>query len=382
METRRAAYIIFGSMAAIYLVIYLAFPHIGHGFVTAYVVQPIMWGGLIFFILKLPRLQAAGKWRLRQDLPKLALMIGGFQIFCLAIGGVFCGFGKSPYSFTPQGIFLNLLFVGMALVAMELSRAYIINSWGKRRTVLILALIALLFTMFNFSPSRFMGLGEPLQTVTFLGGDFVPLLAQNLLACFLAFLGGPIPAIAYRGVLQAFEWFCPVLPDLSWGLKALLGTIVPALGFLAVHGLSSGQLRIVRRERRVRGGSSMVSGTIAGIIILALLWFSLGLLPFWPAAVAGGSMNPALHLGDMVIATKVSPDAIKEGDIIEFRQGEMMVIHRVIDIEESEGSTQFITKGDANKNRDTDPVSPEQVKGRVMFAVPKVGWVTLILRSG
>lgn len=126
----------------------------------------------------------------------------------------------------------------------------------------------------------------------------------------------------------------------------------------------------------------MVSGTIAGIIILALLWFSLGLLPFWPAAVAGGSMNPALHLGDMVIATKVSPDAIKEGDIIEFRQGEMMVIHRVIDIEESEGSTQFITKGDANKNRDTDPVSPEQVKGRVMFAVPKVGWVTLILRSG
>ena len=382
METRRAAYIIFGSMAAIYLVIYLAFPHIGHGFVTAYVVQPIMWGGLIFFILKLPRLQAAGKWRLRQDLPKLALMIGGFQIFCLAIGGVFCGFGKSPYSFTPQGIFLNLLFVGMALVAMELSRAYIINSWGKRRTVLILALIALLFTMFNFSPSRFMGLGEPLQTVTFLGGDFVPLLAQNLLACFLAFLGGPIPAIAYRGVLQAFEWFCPVLPALSWGLKALLGTIVPALGFLAVHGLSSGQLRIVRRERRVRGGSSMVSGTIAGIIILALLWFSLGLLPFWPAAVAGGSMNPALHLGDMVIATKVSPDAIKEGDIIEFRQGEMMVIHRVIDIEESEGSTQFITKGDANKNRDTDPVSPEQVKGRVMFAVPKVGWVTLILRSG
>jgi len=58
------------------------------------------------------------------------------------------------------------------------------------------------------------------------------------------------------------------------------------------------------------------------------------------------------------------------------------VIHRVIDIQGSGDSKQFITKGDANDNPDIDPVSPEQVKGEVMFAVPKPGWVTLILRSG
>jgi len=382
METRRAGYIILGLIVAIYLVINLALPHIGHGFITTYVVQPMIWGLLIFFILRLPRLQPAGKWQLRQDLPKLALMIGGFQVFSLVIGGLFCGFGKSPYSFTPQGIFINLIFVGSALVAMELSRAYIINSFSKRHTILILALIALLFTMFGFSPARFMGLGEPLATVTFLGGDGIPLLAENLLACFLAFLGGPIPAIAYRGVLEAFEWFCPILPDLSWGIKALLGTIVPAVGFLAVQSLSSGRLRIARRERRVRGGSSIVGWTVAGIVVLALLWFSLGLLPFYPSTVAGGSMSPALNLGDMVIASKVSPDVIREGDIIEFRQGEVMVIHRVIEVQETEGSKFFITKGDANRVADMDPVSPKQVKGRVMLNVPKLGWVTLFFRSG
>lgn len=382
MAIRRVSYIILGLVVAIYLMTYLALPRIGHGFVTTYVVRPIMWGLLIFFILRLFRPQPAGKWGLRQDLVKLALMVGAFQVFCLAIGGVFCGFGKSPYSFTPQGIFLNLIFVGSALVAMELSRAYIINSLSKRHTILILALVALLYTVLNFSPFRFLGLGEPLGTVTFLGGDVIPLLAQNLLASFLVLLGGPMPAIAYRGVLAAFEWFCPILPDLSWGLKALLGTMVPALGFLAVHSLSSGQLRIVRRERRVRGESSIAGGTVAGIVVLALLWFSLGLLPFYPATVAGGSMSPALHLGDMVIASKATPDTIEEGDIIEFRQGEMRVIHRVIDIEESGDSKQFITKGDANDNPDIDPVSLEQVKGKVMFAVPKLGWVTLILRSG
>ena len=382
MEIRRAGYIILGLIVAIYLVINLALPHIGHGFITTYVVQPMIWGLLIFFILRLPRLQPAGKWQLRQDLPKLALMIGGFQVFSLVIGGLFCGFGKSPYSFTPQGIFINLIFVGSALVAMELSRAYIINSFSKRHTILILALIALLFTMFGFSPARFMGLGEPLATVTFLGGDGIPLLAENLLACLLALLGGPIPAIAYRGVLEAFEWFCPILPDLSWGIKALVGTIVPAVGFLAVQSLSSGQLRIARRERRVRGGSSIVGWTVAGIVVLALLWFSLGLLPFYPSAVAGGSMSPALNLGDMVIASKVSPDVIREGDIIEFRQGEVMVIHRVIEVQETEGSKFFITKGDANRVADMDPVSPKQVKGRVMLNVPKLGWVTLFFRSG
>jgi signal peptidase I, archaeal type len=309
-------------------------------------------------------------------------MVGVFQVACLLIGGLFCGFGKSPYSFTPQGIFLNLIFVGTALVAMELSRAYIVNSLGKRHTLLILALVGLLYTVLGFTLGRFMSLGEPLQTVTFLGGDFIPLLAQNLLACFLAFLGGPMPAIAYRGFLQAFEWFCPILPDLSWGVKALLGTIVPALGFLAVHSLSSGRLRIVRRERRTKGEGSLAAWTIGGIVVLALLWFSLRLLPFYPTAVAGGSMSPALHLGDMVVVTKVSPDTIKEGDIIEFQQGKMMVIHRVIDIDEDDEPRQFITQGDANDSPDINPVSPEQVKGRVMFALPKVGWVTLMPRSG
>lgn len=382
MEPKRAAYLILGLLAAIYLVTNLALPRIGHGFVTTYVVRPIMWGLLIFFILRLPKLLPAGKWRLRQDLVKLALMIGAFQVFCLVIGGVFCGFGKSPYSFTPQGIFLNLIFVGAALVAMELSRAYIINSLSKKHTVLVLGLVALLFTMLNFSPFRFLGLGEPLETVTFLGGDVIPLLAQNLLASFLVLLGGAIPAIAYRGVLAAFEWFCPILPDLSWGLKALLGTMVPALGFLAVHSLSSGQLRIARREKRTTGGGSLVGGTLTAIVALALLWFSLGLLPLFPSTVAGGSMSPALHLGDMAIAAKVAPDAIREGDIIVFQQGEMRVIHRVVDIEERGDVRQFITKGDANSVPDAAPVAPEQVKGKVMFALPKLGWVTLILRSG
>jgi len=382
METRRASYIILGLMVAIYLVINLALPHTGHGFVSTYVIQPVIWGLLIFFILRLPRLQPRGKWQLRRDLPKLALMVGGFQVFCLVIGGLFCGFGKSPYSFTSQGILTNLIFVGSALVAMELSRAYIINSLSKRHTVLIMGLVALLFTMLSFSLSKFLGLGEPLATVTFLGGDAIPVLAENLLASFLAFLGGPIPAIAYRGVLKAFEWFCPILPDLSWGLKALLGSIVPALGFIAVHSLSSGQLRIVRKEKRAKGGGSLVGGTLAAIVVLALLWFSLGLLPFFPSTVAGGSMSPTLHLGDMVIASKVNPDVIGERDIIVFQKGELKVIHRVIEIEESDGSIQFITKGDANDRADTAPVSPEQVQGKVIFVVPKVGWVTLILRRG
>ncbi|MCK4222589.1 MAG: signal peptidase I, partial [Dehalococcoidia bacterium] len=201
MEARRASYIILGLMAAIYVVINLAFPRTGHSFITTYVAQPVLWGLLTLFVLRLPRVQPAGKWRLRQDLPKLALMIGGFQVFCLAIGGVFCGFGKSPYTFTAQGILLNLVFAGSALVAMEFSRAYVVNSLSKRRAVLVVALIALLFTALSLPLARSTGLGEPLGTATFVGGEVIPLLAQNLLASFLVLLGGPLPAIAYRGVL-------------------------------------------------------------------------------------------------------------------------------------------------------------------------------------
>ena len=93
-------------------------------------------------------------------------------------------------------------------------------------------------------------------------------------------------------------------------------------------------------------------------------------------------MRPSLDVGDIGIIAEVPADAIKIGDIIKYRsEGDISIIHRVIDIQETETTRHFITKGDANDSPDTEPVIPENVEGRLVFTIPKIGWISTVIKS-
>lgn len=74
-------------------------------------------------------------------------------------------------------------------------------------------------------------------------------------------------------------------------------------------------------------------------------------------------------------------DVINEGDIIQFRKERVTVMHRVVEIQETEDLRFFITKGDANNAPDLAPVVPEQVVGKVVFKIPKLGWVAIVIKG-
>ena len=57
------------------------------------------------------------------------------------------------------------------------------------------------------------------------------------------------------------------------------------------------------------------------------------------------------------------------------------ITHRVIEETEQSGEQQFITKGDNNPSADPLPVTAEQVKGRVIGTIPRLGKLALYLRN-
>jgi len=372
---------VLGLVIGIYCLINLALPRAPiSGTITTYVLQPILWGLLAWAILRLPRYSPAGKLRLKSSLIQLAVIIGFFQIGVYVIGGLFSGFGKSPYSFTPLGILTNLIFVGSMLIGMELSRAWLINRLGRHHTFLALAWVALLYTLFCLPLAQVTGLGANIESVTFLNSSFLPLLAENLLATFLAFLAGPLAAIAYRGILNGFWWFCPILPNPAWVLKGLMGTVVPIIGLVAVQRFYSSRTQ-PSHARRAKGGS-LTGWIVTTIIAVLIIWFAVGLFPVHPTTVVGGSMRPVMDVGDVVIVAQAPADVIKPGDIIQFRKPEQVtVMHRVVEIEETEAGKFFITKGDANDKPDTDPVIPENIVGKVVFTIRKIGWVAIAVKG-
>ncbi len=89
--------------------------------------------------------------------------------------------------------------------------------------------------------------------------------------------------------------------------------------------------------------------------------------------VATGSMKNEINIGDAVLV-KINDD-YKVGDIVTYKNGDDYITHRVIAISNDE----VITKGDANNVND-NPVPKENILGRVIKIMPKVGvWKKVLL---
>lgn len=84
-----------------------------------------------------------------------------------------------------------------------------------------------------------------------------------------------------------------------------------------------------------------------------------------PVRVAGLSMHPALHVGDLALVLR--GQRAREGDIVLVDlPGGLRALHRVID----SGPRGIRTRGDANGAIDRDARSPSQIEGRVVAVIP------------
>lgn len=84
-------------------------------------------------------------------------------------------------------------------------------------------------------------------------------------------------------------------------------------------------------------------------------------------------MRPVLARGDYVVLQKTSNYSL--GDIVVFRRGGNVFIHRVVRLQ-PEGLS---TKGDANLFDDGGVVKVSDVFGRMVFQIPLLGHVSLAL---
>jgi signal peptidase I len=93
--------------------------------------------------------------------------------------------------------------------------------------------------------------------------------------------------------------------------------------------------------------------------------------------VLSGSMEPTFMTGS-VIAVKPVENAVnlKKDDIITFKESEdKLITHRIIDVNKSGDQTMYVTKGDNNRSKDSNPVlAPNIVAKYSGFTVPYVGY--------
>jgi signal peptidase len=242
--------------------------------------------------------------------------------------------------------------------------------------------MALFFTLLELQFSQIWIVnGTMEEIVKFFGSTFLPLFMENILASYLAMWEGPLPALAYRGLMDAFTWFSPVLPNLNWAMNALTGTVVPLIGLAIINEYVAYKLDPIRFKRRSGEGLvGWIGLCIGGILVL---WFALGVFPVMPTVIFSGSMTPGIQVGDVVIIARINTSLLKDGDIAAYRNPDMDVptVHRIVDIERDDGQAEYIFKGDANQLPDEKPVQPQQIVGKAVLVVPKIGWFTIFLKN-
>ena len=93
------------------------------------------------------------------------------------------------------------------------------------------------------------------------------------------------------------------------------------------------------------------------------------------AVVISGSMEPEIKVNALVIAHE--EEKYKVGDVITFKSGTDIVTHRII----GEDNGKYVTKGDANNTNDDERVSKDDILGKAVYCIPKVGLIIGYLRT-
>ncbi len=136
------------------------------------------------------------------------------------------------------------------------------------------------------------------------------------------------------------------------------------------------------------------------VLLLAVVSVIMQVKPFekmpWikgykPLTVLGGSMEPAIHVGSVVLVSPVETADIGVGDIITFKTPQdskvfedypgSLTTHRVVEVIGGDGALGFKTMGDANEDPDGWVVPAADVLGKAGFSIPYVGYFVNFART-
>ncbi len=167
----------------------------------------------------------------------------------------------------------------------------------------------------------------------------------------------------------------------------MVATLIQEPKFLArlYLGMQAGPKRgrLLTRTLQRRALRRTVGGVIfLGVVAISLTFGAQGFFHSPFRAVASGSMQPTLRVGDLSVVLPVSSQQdIRVGDIIAYKVPYLSgpVIHRVVDVlHAANGNVEFVTKGDNNTSPDPIPVAYGYVEGKVVYDIPALGYLILL----
>jgi len=346
-----------------------------------YFLKIALWTALGVLIMVFPSVMFSGLIRLRATVISLAFIFALFHLLCFIVVGLLTSFGKNMLDLSPGGIAMNLASLFAALFGGEMCRSFLINGLSGKKPNRSIICFSIIFALFSMPLGSIKSLSGSLDILDYMTGTVFPQLTQSIAASFLVYLSGPVPSIIYLGIIRLFNYISPYIPNPTEIPRLLFNVLFPPLCIcitLKIYAKEASEF-----ERTDHNKTNVFGWVTVSALSVAIVWFAVGVFPIFPSVVLTGSMEPDIMPGDIVIVDKVGGSSINVGDVVMYYSEDgIYITHRVIEKSELEGVEQFVTKGDNNPCADQKSVSSEQIQGRIIATIPKLGKPALYLRSG
>ena len=75
-------------------------------------------------------------------------------------------------------------------------------------------------------------------------------------------------------------------------------------------------------QKNEKSWKAYISMVVFLVVLAMMVAFFIGILPIAPVAIATGSMEPAIQIGDVAVVNRMDTEDLEVGDIIEFHTEE------------------------------------------------------------
>lgn len=344
-----------------------------------YIINPIVWIGIAIFLKSMLGKSYEVK-KLKKDIISYSFIAVLAYIIIYLISGLFITFGKNPYSRTLVGIITNLWIFATVIIAKEYIRYRLINNVYEKDKIKIAVYISIVYVILEMGLRRILTSQiTALFIMETVAQILLPLIMKNLLYSYTAINSNYLPAMVYELGTNLYLWLSPILPNAPWIMTAIIDSVIPLILFLYIRYEKNKKDIFRTKEKLMNSDPRNIIPLTIGIVLA--IWFAIGIFPIKPIAIATGSMEPELYVGDVAVIKKCNANDVEEGDIIEYQMEGYTVIHRIKNKTQKNGQFTFITKGDNNNTEDSEPVSEEQLIGKVIFKVRFLGFPAIWLHN-
>ena len=329
---------------------------------------------VIFFLIKKRRIYSINK---RQVL-LLVSVSGVLYLVLYYLTGIEFGYYRSSTLFSASTFLKYILPITIIIISTEVIRSVLLAQKNKLSSLcsFIAGVLSELIIGAGLSGSINFNRFMDIVALTLL-----PAVTANVLYHYLSKNYGVYPSAVYRLITSLYLYLIPVYPATPDSLVALASILVPllVLGFVKSLYENKQQKRAV--EIKKNKWIEITAIVISIILMISIVMLISCKFRFGTLVVATESMTGEINKGDAVVFEKYDEQIIKEGQIVVFRDGKSLIVHRVVEIQRIDGSNRYFTKGDANEDRDNGYITDGDIESIVLFKVSYVGYPSLWIRG-